>query len=87
MTRRPIVSGDWAGASFQEPPDRCPVASIPGHKLQSSFIVGKKSGDPRISLGECGVFVSVGLRDDSPRIALPLDDGDGALRYRSAPSD
>ena len=59
-----------------------PVGNVPEHKLQSSFIVGKKSGDSRISLGEYGVFVSVGLRDGSPRIALPLGDGDGALRYR-----
>jgi hypothetical protein len=32
--------------------------------------------------GSCDVFVSVGLRDGTPRIALPLAGDDGARRYR-----
>jgi hypothetical protein len=37
---------------------------------------------PTIKPGTYGLYVSVGQRDGSPVIALPLDSGDGAKRYR-----
>jgi hypothetical protein len=37
---------------------------------------------PNMPTGEFDVFVSVGLHDGTPRIALPLNDSDGHRRYR-----
>jgi hypothetical protein len=54
----------------------------------SEFVVGRRYLDgPRsfsrnVSPGECDLFVSVGRRDGTPQIALPLDDDDGQRRYR-----
>ncbi|MDD4175098.1 MAG: hypothetical protein PHN34_12735, partial [Kiritimatiellae bacterium] len=49
----------------------------------------KETGDytfgtdvPTVKPGRYGLFVSVGMRDGTPAIALPLRDGDGARRYR-----
>ncbi len=36
----------------------------------------------QVGAGLCEVFVSVGSRDGTPHLALPLADGDGRLRYR-----
>ena len=33
-------------------------------------------------LGAYDVFLSAGLRDGTPRIALPMADGDGQRRYK-----
>ncbi|NLH99233.1 MAG: DUF4832 domain-containing protein [Chthonomonadales bacterium] len=37
---------------------------------------------PNMPTGSFDVYVSVGQRDGTPRIALPLDNGDGHRRYR-----
>ena len=37
---------------------------------------------PNVKPGAYDVFVSVGMRDGTPRIALPLNDDDGHRRYR-----
>lgn len=44
------------------------------------FVVGRIA--PATKPGEYGVFVSVGDRDGTPRIALPLNHHDGQRRYR-----
>ena len=56
-------------------------------KLRSRFIVARQLEDPRgthappTAPGSCDVFVSVGRRDGTPVIALPLPDHDGQRRY------
>ena len=37
---------------------------------------------PNLPAGEFDVFVPVGQRDGTPKIALPLDNDDGHRRYR-----
>lgn len=65
------------------PPDRAPVA-----KLESRSTVAFRHRDPRgthappTQPGPYDVFVSVGRRDGTPQMALPLKDGDGQRRYR-----
>lgn len=56
------------------PPDKAPVL-----EHQSPFTL---SGIPAIPAGEHAVFVSVGERDGTPALALPLPGDDGARRYR-----
>lgn len=46
----------------------------------SSFVAGRTA--PVTSPGEYGVYVSVGLRDGTPQIALPLAGDDGQHRYK-----
>jgi hypothetical protein len=65
-------------------PDQSPV-----QKRQSQFTVamphvGPKGGvhRPPLKAGRYSVLVSVGGRDGTPRIALPLAGGDGQHRYR-----
>ena len=65
------------------PPDQAPV-----ERLQSRFTIALRHADPGGShapptkAGTYDVFVSVGLRDGTPQIALPLKDGDGQRRYK-----
>jgi hypothetical protein len=52
--------------------------------LKSRFVVALRHGDhaPPVKPGVYDVFVSVGQRDGTPVIALPLPAGDGQRRYR-----
>ena len=65
------------------PPEQAPV-----EKLQSRFTVAVRHLDPRGShapptkAGTCDLFVSIGQRDGTPKIALPLKDNDGQRRYK-----
>lgn len=55
------------------------------HARQSRFIIGRtlEGGHrPPINPGTYDVFVSIGRRDGTPVIALPLKDSDGKRRYR-----
>ncbi len=60
----------------------------PVEKLQSRFIVTRQFVEPLgvhappAKADTYDVFVSVGLRDGTPRIALPLAEHDGQRRYR-----
>lgn len=54
-------------------------------KRQSRFVVARRlegGHKPPTASGTYDVFVSVGQRDGTPVIALPLADGDGQRRYR-----
>jgi hypothetical protein len=54
-------------------------------KRQSRFVVARRSeggSAPPTAPGKYDVFVSVGQRDGTPVIALPLADSDGQHRYR-----
>jgi hypothetical protein len=54
--------------------------SIPLRTNDCQFSVGRIA--PATRPGECTVFISVGQRDGTPRLALPLADDDGQHRYR-----
>jgi hypothetical protein len=56
-------------------PDNAPVTHH-----QSEFIVGLYA--PVTRPGAYDLFISVGTRDGTPKIALPLKDDDGQRRYR-----
>jgi hypothetical protein len=59
-----------------------------GETVRSQFAVARRYVDgPRafaraMEPGKYDLFISVGKRDGTPRIALPLRDGDGRRRYR-----
>ena len=57
------------------PPEKPPVT-----KHESQFIVGLFA--PTTRPGAYDLFISVGTRDGTPTIALPLTGGDGQRRYR-----
>lgn len=57
------------------PPGEAPVTT-----LVSNFTIGGIG--PTTKPGTCDLFVSVGMRDGTPRIALPLAGNDGQRRYR-----
>jgi hypothetical protein len=65
------------------PPDQSPVK-----ELQAEFTVAfrhvspSSSFAPPVASGTYGVFASVGRRDGTPQIALPLANDDGHHRYR-----
>ena len=65
-----------------------PPGEAPIRDLEASFTMARVYDDgPRrfsraATAGEYDVFVSVGTIDGTPRIALPLDGGDGQRRYR-----
>jgi hypothetical protein len=65
------------------PPGQAPVQSS-----SAEFIIGRMHQDPLRTFGPttkpgtCEVFISVGRRDGTPRIALPLPNSDGQLRYK-----
>lgn len=64
-------------------PDQAPVQEI-----ESTLNVGRILHDgerrfsPAFKTGLFDVYVSVGLRDGTPQIALPLSNSDGAKRYK-----
>lgn len=53
-------------------------------RLQSRFVVAMRHGQhaPPVKPGAYDAFVSVGQRDGTPVIALPLPGGDGQRRYK-----
>jgi hypothetical protein len=65
-----------------------PPGEAPAEKRTSRFIVAFRHTDPRgthappTQPGRYQVFVSVGQRDGTPRLALPLANDDGQRRYR-----
>lgn len=67
------------GFNFRElpvgPPGQAPIVD-----RRSEFTVGRIA--PTTQPGTYDVFVSVGQRDGTPVIALPLKDDDGQRRYR-----
>lgn len=56
--------------------------------VSSKFVIGRKFVDkqgvfkPAIKPGHYDAFISIGLADGTPKIALPLDDEDGNRRYK-----
>lgn len=56
-----------------------PVQTVPVQSVQSRFRMGLIA--PTTRAGTYSVYVSVGDRDGSPVIALPLANGDGQRRY------
>jgi hypothetical protein len=54
--------------------------AAPQRTNESRFVVGQIA--PTTKPGQYGVFLSVGQRDGTPRIALPLEAEDGQRRYR-----
>lgn len=65
------------------PPEQAPVT-----RVQSRFTVAFQHVDPQgthtppTRPGEFDLYVSVGRRDGTPQIALPLKEGDGERRYK-----
>ncbi|MGA2984680.1 MAG: DUF4832 domain-containing protein [Terriglobia bacterium] len=57
-----------------------PANAAPTRTNECEFAIGRIA--PVTKPGEYTVFVSVGQRDGTPRIALPLADDDGQHRYR-----
>jgi len=57
-----------------------PPGKSPSSAHTSEFVVGLVA--PNTKPGPVNVFISVGERDGTPRIALPLPDHDGQHRYR-----
>lgn len=57
-----------------------PPGQAPTSKLASEFRIGVNG--PTTQPGIYEVYVSVGSRDGTPTIALPLPDGDGQRRYK-----
>ena len=56
-----------------------PAGKEPVESRDSSFVVGQFA--PATALGEYRLYVSIGLRDGTPTIALPLAGNDGQRRY------
>ena len=63
-----------------------PPGEAPTKQEETTFQAGipgdGKRGAPYLSPGTYDVFISVGTRMGTPRIALPLPNGDGQHRYR-----
>ena len=65
-----------------------PLGQAPRETLKARFVVAFQAVDPRgvfappTRAGTYDVYVSVGRRDGTPLIALPLSQGDGQRRYR-----
>jgi hypothetical protein len=57
-----------------------PPGAAPTWTNESEFVIGRFA--PVTKPGQYTVFVSVGQRDGTPQIALPMDDDDGQHRYR-----
>jgi hypothetical protein len=64
---------DFQGLEVGEP------GKAPIKKLESEFVVGLVA--PVTKPGTYDVYVSVGMRDGTPKIALPLEGDDGQRRY------
>jgi hypothetical protein len=54
-----------------------PADGPPVHQVTTTFDFARN-----MNAGAFDVYVSVGLRDGTPVIALPLEDGDGQRRYK-----
>ena len=67
-------SFDFQGLETGAPDD------APLKRLKSEFVIGRVA--PVTQPGTYDVYVSVGTRDGTPQIALPLIDDDGQRRYR-----
>ena len=52
----------------------------PVTKHESEFVIGLYA--PTTRPGTYDLYISVGMRDGTPTIALPLKDDDGQRRYR-----
>ncbi|MCX6890543.1 MAG: DUF4832 domain-containing protein [Verrucomicrobia bacterium] len=57
-----------------------PAEQVAATERASEFVAGRVA--PTTLPGDCAVYVSVGLRDGTPRIALPLSGDDGQHRYK-----
>ena len=57
-----------------------PADQIPVTERQAEFVAGLVA--PVTLPGDYALYVSVGLRDGTPRIALPLAGDDGQHRYK-----
>lgn len=58
------------------------LEAAPADKAIVKNIESTYRSAPNMPIGEFDVFISVGQRDGTPKIALPLSDGDGHRRYR-----
>jgi len=56
-----------------------PPGQAEPRQQETTFVLSLPFG---LNPGECAVYVSVGTQTGTPRIALPLADNDGHLRYR-----
>lgn len=54
----------------------------PAHQADRPLAALRLPPDPILKSGEYELFISVGTRTGTPRIELPLPDGDGQRRYR-----
>jgi len=57
-----------------------PANSAAGREWVREFVLGKIA--PVTRPGDYAVYVSVGQRDGTPRLALPLSGDDGQRRYK-----
>jgi hypothetical protein len=59
----------------------------PVKQIKSRFVVAMRHGThaPPVKAGAYDLFVSVGRRDGTPTIALPLRGDDGQRRYKVGP--
>jgi len=57
-----------------------PPGAAPAQTHECRFVIGRFA--PVTKPGDYALFVSVGQRDGTPRIALPLANDDGQRRYR-----
>lgn len=60
-----------------------PADQIPAKPLVSEFVIGHVA--PVVRTNTYTVYVSVGMRDGTPRLALPLAGDDGQHRYKLGP--
>ena len=61
-----------------------PPGEAPARTIRSTFAVAMKTYGyaPNTQPGTCDLYVSVGLRDGTPVIALPHENDDGHRRYK-----
>jgi hypothetical protein len=57
-----------------------PAEAIPVRERATEFLIGHIA--PALRPGDYTLWVSVGLRDGTPRLALPLAEVDGQHRYK-----
>ena len=76
------AAGGIVGVFVDETFDLRSLEVAPADKAAAKTIESAHRFAPNMPAGEFDVFVSVGLRDGTPKIALPLADGDGHRRYR-----
>ena len=76
------AAGGIVGVFVDEAFDVRSLEVAPADKAAAKTIESGHRFAPNMPAGDFDVFVSVGLRDGTPKIALPLADGDGHRRYR-----